>query len=466
MKLRPSEAPKPYKLRGSESCLCGSGQTFGNCCSNRLPGFEGRGKLARRELQAGNWQAALAPCRADLTQYTIWHKTNTVTLLARGSPAGVALLNTDLLAMAELLHDLCLVYGRLALHDQIPAMLERVRANIADARWQKKVTYFHAFVNNVQDNKEAARSEFKKLGPLSADETDIDIWTLYIDVFGDDLSFSDRLSACDNILRLTKSEEDAIQYNCLKAFNYLLVGDIEAARKAAAAATANVDNLAKLSVRGRSLLANALSLHASLTPDKSGYDQAVEILSELKADDDRWTPLGLASLEYDIGDCRRYEEKWPEAEGAYRRSLEFNRNEVVAIFLAECVLEQDRPQEAADILDSVLVDTLDKRGKSDHAYASAAVALTLSSKPRIEAAIKALQHLSGLEPYFEQRRLALIVKLQSAQLAGTAAKSDWREFLRDPARAVARYAILQPTFFGFGLNINAMLEDSQKSKKK
>jgi tetratricopeptide (TPR) repeat protein len=463
MKLRPTEPGDFYYPAKTDPCLCGSGLTFGACCADRLPGFD-RGKGARSALQASDWERALLLCRADITQYTIWHRRHTVPLIARHAPAVSKLLTTDILAMGELVDDLCFVYVRLGRQQEISPVLERLRSNISDPRWQRKVTYFHAFVRHSQEDDEGARAEFKKLEPISSSEPDVEVLHLYVTLFGDQLSFSKRIEVCDQILRLTKSVEDRIQYNCLKAFNYLLIGDEDAARQALSAAVEGAGDRAALSLRGKTLLGNALALQATLTNEKEGFEEAARILTELAADRDAWTSLGLASIEYDIGDCYRHAGKWAEAEQAYRRSISIHRNEVAAIYLAESILEQDRAEEAAKLLDDVNQSELDRRGASDYAYAAAAIALALGDRSRLDSAIKMLEALTGLEPYFEQRRLSLMVQLQSAKATGKSEKAGWKEFLRDPGRALARYTILQPTLFGFGLNINAMIEDSRKPK--
>jgi hypothetical protein len=167
----------------------------------------------------------------------------------------------------------------------------------------------------------------------------------------------------------------------------------------------------------------------------------------------------------EIGDCHRFAKHWSAAEAAYRRSVAIQRAAVPVIYLAECVLAQDRPREAFELLDGIDHQSLDSRSAMDYAYAYAAIATALADLSMIDRAISFLSALSDLEPHFEQRRLKFIVQLQSAKATGTLDKSAWKHFLRDPLRAIARYGILQPNVAGIGLNINAMLEDATKQKK-
>ncbi|MHC2585506.1 hypothetical protein ACVMHR_010307 [Bradyrhizobium diazoefficiens] len=70
-----------WKPKWSEPCPCASGKKFKDCCWRRLPGFD-IGKAYRAALREKHFERALQATRADVTQYTIWHKTNTAPALA------------------------------------------------------------------------------------------------------------------------------------------------------------------------------------------------------------------------------------------------------------------------------------------------------------------------------------------------------------------------------------------------
>jgi hypothetical protein len=72
-----------WKPKRGEPCPCASGKKFSECCSRRLPGFD-IGKAYTRASRDKQPQRALVAARADITQYTIWHKSNTAPALARG----------------------------------------------------------------------------------------------------------------------------------------------------------------------------------------------------------------------------------------------------------------------------------------------------------------------------------------------------------------------------------------------
>ncbi|MGQ0588604.1 MAG: SEC-C metal-binding domain-containing protein [Sphingosinicella sp.] len=65
--------------RRNDPCLCGSGRLFRECCRDHLPGHK-MGEAWRDPARRKQWPKVLRALRADLTQYTIYHRTNTVPL--------------------------------------------------------------------------------------------------------------------------------------------------------------------------------------------------------------------------------------------------------------------------------------------------------------------------------------------------------------------------------------------------
>lgn len=66
--------------RKIDSCLCGSRKTFRECCRDHLPGrqiHEARREPARKK----QWRKVLLAMHAELTQYPLYHRTDTVPLM-------------------------------------------------------------------------------------------------------------------------------------------------------------------------------------------------------------------------------------------------------------------------------------------------------------------------------------------------------------------------------------------------
>jgi hypothetical protein len=183
--------PPQFAPARDSSCLCGSGLTFERCCADRLPGTD-IGRQTRTLLANGSFGQALEACRADVSQYTIWHKSHTEPAIQKGMPRKGSLLEIDVAALADCVETLYFCHAKTGKLDEFPAVLERLRDNIKDISWQRKITYLHALhALGANWDEDAGRRELKKLGPL-VEEDDVETLHLYLDLFGDALSFSVR----------------------------------------------------------------------------------------------------------------------------------------------------------------------------------------------------------------------------------------------------------------------------------
>lgn len=480
MKIRPPPPDRPQSLPNrpifspadASPCLCGSGNAFARCCKDRLPGYQ-IGAAAR--AAGDDLEAALRAKRADLAQYTMLHKSNTAPVMARDPANATYFLRLDLNALSEIVSQICILHHRLGRSAELPAMLERLRPNVNSPLWDRKITYHQAQIAHQQDDDDKARLEFAKLLPIEASEPDIEIIQLYIPLYGAEISFSRMIGLCDRILELTKAGEDKLQYTCLKGFMYAVVGDEEASRAAFESAVAAARETAakhQMTERAKELFAGALVHLGGTTDNLDMLEEAAAILQDLLADKDVWTPFGRARLLADLGDCYRSAGRWVEGEQSYREALAAAPRAIAQVFLAECIARQSRVAEAASTLDAVSTADLDEAGKYDWAYLAAIVAAEMHDPTRIKAAIKALEAVKATAPLFEQRKLKLLLHLND--VLGDAAKAASglaaiRRLFAEPLKAFNRYAIMQPTLFGFGVNLNAMLEDlhgkADKEKK-
>jgi tetratricopeptide (TPR) repeat protein len=465
--LNPMMRPSPpcFKPNDAGLCLCGSGIAYADCCKDHLPGFD-RGSVLKTLWKRGDWPEALIAARADLTQYTIWHKTNTEPRARIADPAIQMLLSVDIEALGELAGDLCTIHHRLDLQAKLPAVLERLRTNISDQRWQRKVTYYQALVAESLHGQGAGAAEFKKLGEITAAETDVEILQAYLDLCRDEVSFARRIEVCDQIIRLSPSVSDHLQYGALKGFAYLDIGDFDQAGKqfAKAIAYAHMEQKRKdLSLRARHLLSGVLVIHAMLSRDDEQFSEAETIINELLADTAAWTAHGLASLHDARGELYRYWGKWAEGENAYRSALATEQSGISAVFLAECLWRQKQIDEAATEIDAVDFEALDDNGQADYAYTLASIAVEADDRDRLEAALETLKGLQIKAPYFEQRRLKFIIEVQEALACGPTS-GGWTK-LQTFLRGLNRYFLLQPNIAGVGVNMNAIAEDIAAPKR-
>ena len=457
-------AVKYVTPKDTAPCWCGSGMTFSICCRDHLLGFA-CGGLVKELWKQAKWPETLVAARADLTQYTIWHKTNTEPRVPGGNPGVLELLSVDIAALGEMTGDICTLYHRLDREAELPAVLESLRSNINDSRWQRKVTYYQALAASV-NSRAAGATEFHKLGPITADEKDVELLQAYLDLCRDEVTFSRRVEVRDQIIRLSEKVSDHLQYGLIKSFSYGEVGDVQMACRelAVAIAYARMEEQRKpMGLRARHLFSGVLMMHALYSRNEDQFREAERIVNELLAESDAWSPGGSAGLHSELGELYRYWGKWSEGEKAYRDALAIEPTGISSVFLAECLWQQNRTDEAAKVLDAVEYQALDHSGKVDYAYTQASIAVEAADRARLTEALKTLKSIRGGAPYFEERRLNFIIEVQSAIASGPSS-GVW-ENLRSFLRKLNRYMLLQPNWYGIGVNINAMIEDAATPKR-
>ena len=164
-----SQKPKQLLPEPSDKCLCGSDRVFESCCADCLPGTGDIGKTFSSHWRAGNFDLVLKAARADVTQYTIWHKSHTVPLAHIGNPTLLNMWDIDVEALFDYVERLMTVHMELGRLDEFPAVLERLRKNIQTDRWQQKIVHLQALCALGKNwDEEKGYREIIKLGPINS----------------------------------------------------------------------------------------------------------------------------------------------------------------------------------------------------------------------------------------------------------------------------------------------------------
>jgi len=408
--------------------------------------------------------AAMIAARADVTQYVIWHRTNTEPLVRIGHPVGAEMLDIDVNALAAAVDELVQVHWLSNQTGVLMGVLDRLRDAIRSPRWNRKLTFFQVKTEEIpNDNPDAARREFSKLMPITEEEDDFEVLQTCISLYGSTLSFARMIEVCDHILRLTDELSVRMQYTALKAGRYLLVDDIQQAgllfdQVATMARDAREEG--ELDAYEEWLFASTLSHLGLLKRQPQLLDEAIQILTGHLATDG-WKPAGIERLHKLIGDCHRYASRWSEAEGAYRAALGALETSAASIFLAEVLLRQGRLAEACSAIDAVRAESLEREEYEDYAFGLAAIAVESGERRRMVQAARKLEGFESPAPYFEKRRLLLLLRVRQAIMHGRTPKTvrSIRRLVAATARSISRYAILEPNWQGLGVNLNRALDD-------
>ncbi|SDG73742.1 SEC-C domain-containing protein [Pelagibacterium luteolum] len=452
-----------WKPKWSAPCPCASEKKYKNCCHRRLPSAN-IGKAYSMAIKDGQLERALLCARADITQYTIWHKSHTAPLMHRAHMLP-NLLQIDVDALGAYVGRLFTLYLRLDLWSDWRAALGRLRGNIEHDKWYRKVGYYLALSYlGPKGDRIAGRRELAKLGPITNEETDLELLQIYVDLEFDDLAFADRMSILDRILQLSEERSNQMQYRTGKAIQYYLIDDRKTAGEilddvvARAQSTREAD---PFDVRERHLFAGVLQLLGSLRRDADLMRRSTTEF-EMLLEEDCWTDLGRAKILRELGDTHRYAGNFEIAEQVYRDAVAIGGLGLDQVYVAECLLRRGLVDRAVAELEKADTRLLVGREFEDYTHCYGVVALAAKKMPMLNTALNMLKQLKSSEPVFNTQRLELLVNVTD-MLAGKQVKSDTTA---GGLGTYANFLILQPSLFGFGINFNAIIDYLSRKKPK
>lgn len=455
---------KYWKPKLNDLCPCGSGGKYKDCCWSHLPGFD-IGKAYTAACKEQKIGRALVAARADVTQYTIWHRTNTAPLLNIGEPIEGPL-RIDVNALGEYVDRLSWLYFNTGKWKSWPATLDRLSANISHEWWRKKIVYQRAVLHLAPGgSRSKARRELAKLGPITPAEDDIEVLQVFIDLELREASFSERTAFFDRILDLDVSAESQIQYRGVKAIDLLLHGDPKAAKTQLRALLDEYRDDEELSDYAKQKLFDVQETLGTITDDSALLRQTASALSAAKQDGS-WTDHGHSNLYRQMGDCYRYAREWDLAIDAYEAAIALDGRLICCIHLAECFLYQKEIEKSVGQIEAVPLDELDESGMMDFIFTYSAIAIWSEKTDMLEKAQAWLKQLRASEPLFDQRRLNLLVRVTETVAKGMATSEAKAESApKGGVAGAARALMLQPNFFGIGINFNEIIERFAGRKK-
>ena len=365
--------------------------------------------------------------------------------------------------MGEFVDLLFHCYTRNDIVDEFPATLERLRSNINDPRWQRKIVYFQAICALWPDwNIASGLRELKKLGSLR-DESDVETLQLYVCLSGTRLSFSEKQYYVDKIIQLADSAVDRLHYRGFKAVELLLIGEKRDAEREAEEAIAEfrvARDGKKLTPYETDRLANLLDLLGSIRDDKSLLAEAAQLLQEALRED-VWTTVGRAQLYNQLGEVFKHMGDWEKAQVAFKSAVDTESSPVSAVLLSECLLHLDRANEAKQLLAIVHANHLSESEYADYVFISAAIAIKTGDRTLLETADEELRTLEVRQPFFREQRDSLRLDVVETLRTGTSESlvHRARQTLARLSRHALKYLLLQPNFFGIGVNVERVIED-------
>lgn len=460
--------------RANEKCLCGSNLKFKKCCFPILPkAIADMHKKYKECWMKEDLQGMLRAARADVTKYTICHRSHTVVALQAGLEYAPRLFEIDIDALADYVEFLMRSYQRLGRLNEFPVVLERLRSNISAPRWNQKIIYFHSFCALGTDwNEDAGRLEIRKLGSIK-DISDPEILAHYLNLIRDELSLDENLRLIEKIRSKSRLLNTQIHQGAVKANLLLCHGDFKGASNTLAEVIESVeDEENDLNIYQRDKYAQCLYLLATLGLDSKieantikaeGFLRRSEEQHKILIKDGWGSDKFLAQLHRGLADCLRVRDQWEDAVTEYQKAYDLDGKEIHRVFEAECLYEDECITEALNVIDAVNFNGLDDDGcKIDYIVRYSRMSINEGNLERLDIAKHLLTTPLILAPHFKrQQQNALIQVMEAIEEVRKNPPKSRKKFSLGLSK-FSSYFILQPNFLGVGLNVNKIIDDGVK----
>ncbi len=164
---------------------------------------------------------------------------------------------------------------------------------------------------------------------------DVEILQLYLDLFGDGLSFSEKQRIIDRIIVLTDKPSDRMHYRGTRGVLYLTIGDrarAEAEFREAVCEFRAESSSEELSGYERYRLALTLDALGTLSGEEKIFAEAIELLNGLLLEqhlEEKSKACFLAQL----GETYKHIGAWDRAAALFRQSIELEPSAIRRVFL-------------------------------------------------------------------------------------------------------------------------------------
>lgn len=459
----PSDYKKRYEPAQKMPCLCGSGVKFKNCCCADYGSNEKDG--AFKAFSSGNYSDALRRCRLHITWYILCHRAHTIPYLESGTRESKDLLKVDIESMANLLDLLMACYEKTGKHNQFPDALNGLHNAISDPRWYQYVAYQRALWTLIDSgDKHLAYHELKKIKDIEA-INNFNFLTLYLNVFPGKLTFSRKIELIDKILKSNKNPENSLQYETLKGIEFFLLKDRENGLKIISGAIDKFKEkaLPETSAYGLHMLAKSLHVLGEFTGIKNYFEESETHLQKLLSSNS-FTTNGLAMLYSDIGHSLLGQGKPTEAKSYFVRSIEIKESEINKVFLSKCLLNEHEFLSAKLILNEIDEAKLDEPERFDFVICLSILAIETREQDLLIRANAILNSLKTEGLLFEELKSDLIAEIDNIKNQNV--KDAPKSILQKILRLLNKYVIIQPNFYGLGLNLNKLVDDAENGLAK
>jgi len=445
--------PFTFTLNKKDICLCGSGKKYKHCCFEYAEYTFDDYKL---EIDKSNYKLAYCIINSELTKYLILVKRHTSPMLKQNRKAILPLFMIDIEAVGESLDKIMFFLNKPDVNIDFIAKINSISSILDEKTWKERLQSY--LLIYYFSDKEALYREIEK---IEIDEVeDIELIKILLDVKGEDLGIGQKLALLDKVIISEKEIVVKAKYIFQKALLYFLNSDEKTALKISKEA---IEIIEKSDISSKLyytiVVMQIYSMYGEILSDTSYLKKAISLCLTIIESDDL-SDNGLADIMVKLGHTYFLVQDYENAIKYLTKSKSFNYTYIADIYLIFVRLQLEEYSVAQEMLSKIDYNELNKANMFDYLVAFAVYILKTKDKRQVETIgtlLKNIQHLNVR--YFDAVKMNLLIDLQELSFNDTVEDEIVRIKWLDKLNKVV---ILQPNFFGIGVNINNLIDKYNK----
>jgi len=429
-------------------------------------------KNARKLYNKDKFDEALLAEYENINDYIILHKRDTVRLKYFDqnylkTVLGFdfkTLLQIDIDSLSSSLDFLIQCYEKTNKKFKILEFLDELRDAIDSDLWRQKIIYHKVCIKAfVIRDVSGAKEELKKIGDFLRIE-DVELLTAYLDIMKDDLSFSDRISICEKIIRNTKCSTLKLQYYTTLGIEYLLINDDE---KAIAEIEKGLNQFNPEKTQQEEMYTDyrlGVSYYLlGFLKQKTHFIAKARDYYLKSLSSNRYNTAGRANLLKLIGDCYQDEGEFNLAKDFYLQSIQLQASNIAIIYLMRILLQTGNNRKEISKWDlKIDKNILDENEKYDYLLLYAKIAIEDDNYESSEKTYKELEGLKLESPYFKELRDETVKNLMQFCIEKNSASKGKISL---SIEKIYKSLILQPNLMGIGIDLKTLFKKEKSDEK-
>lgn len=436
-----------------EKCPCCSGKMFKNCCK---PYIDSSHEDYKDALEKYEYIKAYNIEIARLTNYLIKIIAHTIPLLHDRNPLGKVVFEIDLKAVEELLENIFYVLKKRKIEDNLDQRFWAISKLVQCEKWQnlfQLYTLLYCYLLE-KTNIDQYIDDI-----VVSNNTDKKLLQVIFSNLGYKCGIGKKLEIADLIIQQSNSKFEQMQYRFSIAIEYYIVNDLDSSKKYADKVLEELNNY-NINIYNTYELNKAAEMYdfyAGMFNEEGYYVKAIELYTKC-IEIGELNNVGLSSLYNNMAYVFLKQQSFDKSIEYFNKSYGFEENNFSLIHLAENYLYMDLPQKAEEYLKNVDFTNLGK-DIIDYYMVMAELVILINKGEGTQQLINEMKNL-------DLRRIPLYNDIFNILIGEIQKNRSFGRIFLEKMKGIRKYLILQPNFYGIGINIDKILEDLDDNSKR